>query len=66
MVPFLELYLFTDRERRSAMVMLTTSIIVMKNDPVSIYLGKYIRNDDYNARFITIIDVFSGASGISP
>lgn len=29
-----------------------TSIIVMKNDPVSIYLGKYIRNDDYNARFI--------------
>jgi ATP-dependent Lhr-like helicase len=29
-----------------------TSIIVMKNDPVSIYLGKYVRNDDYNARFI--------------
>jgi ATP-dependent Lhr-like helicase len=28
------------------------SIIVMKNDPVSIYLGKYVRNDDYNARFI--------------
>ncbi len=29
-----------------------TSIIVRKNDPVSIYLGKYVRNDDYNARFI--------------
>ncbi|WP_337860489.1 ATP-dependent helicase [Ferroplasma sp.] len=29
-----------------------TSLIVMKNDPVSIYLGKYVRNDDYNAKFI--------------
>ncbi|KJE49905.1 MULTISPECIES: ATP-dependent helicase [Acidiplasma] len=27
-------------------------IIVNINDPVSIYLGKYIQNDDYNARFI--------------
>ncbi len=29
-----------------------TSIIVRKNDPLSLYLGKYVRNDDYNARFI--------------
>jgi ATP-dependent Lhr-like helicase len=28
------------------------SLIVMKNDPVSIYLGRYVRNDDFNARFI--------------
>ena len=28
------------------------SIIVKTNDPVSIYLGKYIRNDSYNSRFI--------------
>ena len=32
--------------------MLSTSIIVRKNDPLSLYLGKYVRNDDYNARFI--------------
>ena len=29
-----------------------TSIIVKKNDPVSLYLGKYVRNDNYNTRFI--------------
>ncbi len=28
------------------------SLLVMKNDPVSIYMGKYVRNDDFNARFI--------------
>ncbi len=28
------------------------SLIVMKNDPVSIYMGKYVRNDDFNARFL--------------
>jgi len=28
------------------------SIIVKTNDPLSIYLGKYIRNDSYNSRFI--------------
>ena len=28
------------------------SLITMKNDPVSIYMGRYVRNDDFNARFI--------------
>ncbi|MEM0139928.1 MAG: ATP-dependent helicase [Ferroplasma sp.] len=31
---------------------LAASLIVKKDDPISIYLGKYFKNESYNARFI--------------